>query len=737
MAKVGIGFNISASAAGMAAGINAGVVELQKLGFAAKQTSRDVATLKAIELSRNFIGSVRFVARTFQQFTAGAAQAIDSTAKLSRSLGLTFAELNQLQLAADLAGVSSERLARSFTRAQVTITEAEQGSQTAVDALDTLGLSVANLAGRSTNQQFIAIAEAINGIEDPTRRAAAAVDVFGRSGADLLPLFAGVTDQLRSASEFAERFSLNLTDQQAKSVEAVNDAFRLVSLSVQSLTGRVIAELSPALVSAAFDLAEFAKTLNVQDVARAAEAAISDISAILRFLGGVVRPLAENLLPTIATAFAFLARGTIISAIGSIPAIFSAAAAAAAAFASATTAAAAATTGLTFAVRALTSSTGLGIIITLAGLVAGSFLQWSNSAEAAGDNTAEALERTKQEIRDLQAGFRDARLEVTQFGEDLEKAFLVPERVFDADIATDLLKNVQGQFTALARELGSTAAIPAKLADQYTILRTTIRTLNSQVARNAITQEEAARRIIELQNDLTESINRTRDARKAEVDALAAAQSRLEELTRPQLSDADQDRIRIEEDLLLIARERARVQQNLSSADFGGIPLEDIPFDFAADLIALRDAEARLRQELAGLNQDLANQERELELDIRGIDANIFEIPPTLESRIIAVGRAFGDGVITELERDNALVNLAAEGRSLLEQAGRELSAVNTQPLQVQDLRTSEGISSFLALATGRQDPEARDRAQQLQKLEQIRRAILDAGADPVDILGG
>jgi len=268
-------------------------------------------------------------------------------------------------------------------------------------------------------------------------------------------------------------------------------------------------------------------------------------------------------------------------------------------------------------------------------------------------------------------------------------------------------------------------------------LRTTIRTLNSQVARNAITQEEAARRIIELQNDLTESINRTRDARKAEVDALAAAQSRLEELTRPQLSDADQDRIRIEEDLLLIARERARVQQNLSSADFGGIPLEDIPFDFAADLIALRDAEARLRQELAGLNQDLANQERELELDIRGIDANIFEIPPTLESRIIAVGRAFGDGVITELERDNALVNLAAEGRSLLEQAGRELSAVNTQPLQVQDLRTSEGISSFLALATGRQDPEARDRAQQLQKLEQIRRAILDAGADPVDILGG
>jgi hypothetical protein len=40
MASVGIGFQLSANAAGMSQGINAGVVELQKLGLEAKKTAK-------------------------------------------------------------------------------------------------------------------------------------------------------------------------------------------------------------------------------------------------------------------------------------------------------------------------------------------------------------------------------------------------------------------------------------------------------------------------------------------------------------------------------------------------------------------------------------------------------------------------------------------------------------------------------------------------------------------------
>ena len=67
MAKIGLGFQLTASATQMSRGINAGVVELQKLGYAAKRTAADVSTLKNIELTRLFIGSIRAVTSAIGQ----------------------------------------------------------------------------------------------------------------------------------------------------------------------------------------------------------------------------------------------------------------------------------------------------------------------------------------------------------------------------------------------------------------------------------------------------------------------------------------------------------------------------------------------------------------------------------------------------------------------------------------------------------------------------------------------
>jgi len=56
--------------------------------------------------------------------------------------------------------------------------------------------------------------------------------------------------------------------------------------------------------------------------------------------------------------------------------------------------------------------------------------------------------------------------------------------------------------------------------------------------------------------------------------------------------------------------------------------------------------------------------------------------------------------------------------------------------LQVSDVRTQEGASQLLAMATGRQDPALEQRRAQLAKLEEIRKAIAATGASPVEILG-
>jgi hypothetical protein len=64
------------------------------------------------------------------------------------------------------------------------------------------------------------------------------------------------------------------------------------------------------------------------------------------------------------------------------------------------------------------------------------------------------------------------------------------------------------------------------------------------------------------------------------------------------------------------------------------------------------------------------------------------------------------------------------------------LSRRSNEALQGNDIRTSAGISQFLALATGREDPAIEEARKQNQELQAIRRELQQARAQPADILG-
>jgi hypothetical protein len=303
----------------MSQGINAGVVELQKLGLEAKRTARDVSTLKTLEISRAFISGVSAIANTFRSFTAGALNSIDATRQLSESLGVSFQELRTLQVAADLSGASAESLAQAFTRAQLTISRAAGGSKEARAALAALGLSVDDLAKQTTTQQFASIAQAITQIENPAQRAAAAVAIFGRNGAALLPTFRELPENLRTAQQFLGRFNGGqprqelLTVQKAAEIAGVSskslaNAFSESQRTIAAATngsGRARAALQ-ALGLSVDDLAKqttvqsfsaiAASISEIQNPAQRAAAAVSVLGSTGKELIPTFRELPKNLL---------------------------------------------------------------------------------------------------------------------------------------------------------------------------------------------------------------------------------------------------------------------------------------------------------------------------------------------------------------------------------------------------------------------------------------------------------
>jgi len=729
--KLGIAFQLSASATGMAQGINAGVVELQKLGLAAKQTARDVSTLKTIEISRAFISGISSIANTFQRFTSGAASSIDATAKLSRSLGVSYGELRQLQIAADLAGGSSEALSKAFTRAQVTISRAASGSKEARTALANLGLSVETLATKTATQQFSAIASAINSVANPAQRAAAAVAIFGRAGAELLPTFRELPENLRRSQEFLGGFRQGLNNADVAKIEEINNNFKLATESIRELAGRLLVELNPALTKGSAEFVKFLQSIDVPEAASKVQKLLEDLVSTLSLVARAAVPLASNLLPTIGAGLAFINRQAIGSAIATLGPAFVAAARGALGYSAAASTAAAATVTLGIAVRSLLVSTGIGALVVGLGLAAGSLLEWSLAAKASGAEAKAGIQNATDEARQFAAQMDAAAVAAFNLGEEVKNALKVPANISIREFAEGSLNEARNAIVALAKDLGGLDQVPTKILDQFNQLKTVAAGLSpdaidwyeslQQVDRNA-------RSLVDTIGGLTSARKRDADAAKEAADAArkSAEESRrrVAELATQGLSGAEQARIKAAQDLVTIAGEQRAAEQALGEARR------------KVDAAGIAAAEERLRLTQAA-TQSIKDQARQRRLEELGVDQNILRPARSVADEFKAVRQAFKEKLIDGGEAREALRNLAAEGIRIRQEIDAELRRPANRALEVSDIRSQQGIAQFLGLATGREDPAIAQRREQLAKLDEIRRALIAVGAQPVDILGG
>jgi hypothetical protein len=213
-----------------------------------------LVAIQGTQLFASFVSGATAAARSLVGMGAAATEAISQQNDLASRLGLTYGELAGLSYAGSLVGVSTDQIGAAMTRAQVTFAKAADGSKQANAAFAQLGLSVADLNGLSTEQQFEAIAQAISELPSEAERAAAAVAVFGRAGVALLPMFNEGAAGIRAAREEADRFGLTLNSTQTGNVDAMGDSFDKVRAAIQGVINQVTAYLAPAVtaISTAF-----------------------------------------------------------------------------------------------------------------------------------------------------------------------------------------------------------------------------------------------------------------------------------------------------------------------------------------------------------------------------------------------------------------------------------------------------------------------------------------------------
>ncbi len=229
--------------------------------------------------------------------SAAAFASVGSTlSDMSKRTGVAAESLSVLKFAAEQTGTDIAGTESALKKMQNAIFNAGNGSKEAADAFATVGLSVADLAGLSADQQLGKIADGLSAIKDPGTRAAASMQIFGKAGTDILPMLEGGSVGMEAFAAQAKRLGLIMDSQTAAKADSLGDAIDSVSVSLKTAFIQIGAAVAPMLTELANGLAAIAAnagrfiTKNQQFVSTLLKA-----GAALFVVGGAVTGVGHSL----------------------------------------------------------------------------------------------------------------------------------------------------------------------------------------------------------------------------------------------------------------------------------------------------------------------------------------------------------------------------------------------------------------------------------------------------------
>jgi hypothetical protein len=167
----------------------------------------------------------------------------DEIGKMAQRVGVGTEALSGLAYAAKLSDVSNEQLGNGLKKLSKLMQEAAGGMDQQQRILKELGVTEL----QDVNKAFLQLAKRFSEMEEGSGKTAAAIAVFGKAGADLLPLLNSGADGIRSATDEAERFGIIVGRDAVVAAERFNDNLERLSTLAQGARISLLSDLVQGL----------------------------------------------------------------------------------------------------------------------------------------------------------------------------------------------------------------------------------------------------------------------------------------------------------------------------------------------------------------------------------------------------------------------------------------------------------------------------------------------------------
>lgn len=179
---------------------------------------------------------------SFAGLIKSTAELQDQLGKLSQKTGVGVEELSKLQYAAKLSNISADQLQTGLIKLSRGMIDTANDSGEARNALAAMGISIRNEDGTLKSNAIVLgeIADKFSGYQDGATKAALATKLFGKSGAELIPLLNGGSDGIKAAGDELERLGGVINKGMVKNATEFNDNMARLEV-VGGAAGKAIA----------------------------------------------------------------------------------------------------------------------------------------------------------------------------------------------------------------------------------------------------------------------------------------------------------------------------------------------------------------------------------------------------------------------------------------------------------------------------------------------------------------
>lgn len=225
-----------------------------------------LADRRSKDISRSISNGLKGAVGSVAAFTAGlvggllSAQAAfdgfmnavnnaDRLDELSARLGISTEQLSAWGYAAKLSGTDLESLTGSIQKFSKTVASAADANSRQAELFASLGISVKDAAGnlRDVEDLLPEVADRFKALDNETTETALAMELFGRSGAELLEFLNRGSDGIKDLGEEAKRLGGIIDGETAQAAAKFKDELDRLRVITNAYFSSIARELLPAL----------------------------------------------------------------------------------------------------------------------------------------------------------------------------------------------------------------------------------------------------------------------------------------------------------------------------------------------------------------------------------------------------------------------------------------------------------------------------------------------------------